>query len=117
MDRPSKTLMHAELLFLAKAVLATVLLNPPGGVHQLLLARVKRMTLRADFNFQDIARNRRTRLEAVPACAPDFDEMIPGVNVWFHYVFSEFPSDQYTNYFPLRQGDLSPWRLHPLLGH
>src|SRR3954466_2757273 len=58
-------------------------LHAPAGVHELLLARVERMALGADFDVQ--LRLRRSSLELVPARAVHRGENVVRMNVGLHF--------------------------------
>jgi hypothetical protein len=53
-------------------------------VDELLLAREKRVAVRADFDAQHVAFDSRARLESISAGAVDRDGVIVGVNPGFH---------------------------------
>src|ERR1700732_527946 len=64
-------------------VLAAELVDPPGGIADLLLAGIERMAVRAHLDLQ-IMTERRARLERVAARAGDGDLFVPGVDFRFH---------------------------------
>src|SRR2546423_3698228 len=70
----------------APVLLLEALYSAPG-VHELLLARVEGVALRADLDLQ--VRLRRLGLKRVPARAPDVRQHIvgvdPGLHRWFPY--------------------------------
>jgi hypothetical protein len=67
--------------FLAIALVESI--NASRGVDQLLLAREKRMTSRADFDVQ-VAFFGRTSLECLAASAANGDFYVFRMNSWFH---------------------------------
>src|SRR5438874_1419959 len=70
-------------LGLLAGVLLAELLDPAGGVDDLLLARVERVARRADFHVQRLA-ERRARREGVAAAAGDLDFLVFGMDLGFH---------------------------------
>ena len=68
---------------LAHAVLAAELVDATAGIEDLLLAGVKRMTRRAHFNREVIAKC-RTGTELVTATTGYFDVTVIGMNFGFH---------------------------------
>src|SRR5262249_23666362 len=68
---------------LLSRVLLAELLHPPGGVDDLLLAGVERMTRRADLDVQ-LLPERRARREGVSAAADDLYFLVFGVDLGFH---------------------------------
>src|SRR4030095_1289341 len=69
-----------------RAVALAELVDAAGRVHHLLLARVERVALRADFDVKRL-RDRRPRREYVAAAAGDLHFGVLGVDACFHYVF------------------------------
>jgi hypothetical protein len=65
------------------AVTLAEFLDAASGVHNLLLARIKRVAVRADFNMQRTAK-RRTRFERIAATASHFNLIVFRVNIGFH---------------------------------
>jgi hypothetical protein len=65
------------------AVLLAEFFDAAGGVNDLLLAGVKRMAQRADFDIQRLAVG-GTGLEGVPAAAGDRDFVVIGMDIGFH---------------------------------
>lgn len=65
-------------IFLGKA------LDAAGGINELLLAGEERMAIRADFDIQLVALDRRTSREIVAAGAVHRNGVIVGVNTGFH---------------------------------
>ena len=59
------------------------LLDPPGRVDELLLARVERMTGGADVDLQFVA-ERRSRLERISARTGDGDLFVFRMDILFH---------------------------------
>src|SRR5579864_3399497 len=59
-------------------------LDAPGRIQQLLLAREERMAIRADFDAQELALDRRARWERVPAGAMHRYRMVVRMNVRLH---------------------------------
>src|ERR1700682_6330737 len=59
------------------------LLDPSGGIDDLLLARIERVTRRAHLDVQRLV-DRRTRLERDAAAACHVDLAVLGMNVGFH---------------------------------
>src|ERR1700682_3301320 len=74
----------------AASVLLLEALHPASGVHELLLARVEGVALRADLDLQ--LRLCRLGLKRVPARAPDIRQhvvgMDPGLHRWFLILLS-----------------------------
>jgi hypothetical protein len=58
------------------------LINAPAGIHQLLLAGIKGVTLRADFNFD--VRLRAPRLNNLSASASDCRLLVFGMDPFLH---------------------------------
>jgi hypothetical protein len=54
------------------------------GVHEFLLAREERMTIRADFDAHHVALDGRASLERMTAGAVHCDGVIVGMNTGFH---------------------------------
>src|SRR5581483_5616161 len=71
------------LLARRRCVLLAELVHAPGGIDDLLLARVERMAVRADFDLQIVAQ-RRAGLEGVTAGADHRDLFVLGMNGVFH---------------------------------
>ena len=65
------------------SVLLAELVDATGGVEDLLLARVERMAVRADFDLQVVSQS-RARLERIPARAGDTDFFVIGMRIGFH---------------------------------
>ena len=59
-------------------------LDTAGGVNELLLASEERVAIRADFDIQLVALDRRTSREIVAAGAVHRNGMIVGVDTGFH---------------------------------
>src|SRR6185295_17413513 len=59
------------------------LVDPAGGIHHLLLARIEGMARRADFDMQRLAHGRRGD-ERVSAAARHQDFRVLGMNARFH---------------------------------
>ena len=59
-------------------------LDAAGGINELLLAGEERMAIRADFDIQLVALDRRTSREIVPAGAMHRNGVIVGVDTGFH---------------------------------
>jgi hypothetical protein len=74
---------HARLFH---AVFLAEFLNATGGVDNLLLAGVERMTLRADFDVQVFGHG-RVGLERVAAATGHGDFVVRWVNIGFHDFF------------------------------
>src|ERR1039457_718419 len=68
--------LHAEFL--------TELFDAPSGVHDLLLAGVERVALRADFHALILLAHGRARYELVATAACDVDFSVIRVNIGFH---------------------------------
>jgi hypothetical protein len=68
---------------LLHAVLLAELLDPSGGINNLLLAGIEGVALRAHFNVQ-ILGHRGVRLEGITAAAVHGDFVVVGVNFRFH---------------------------------
>src|SRR5713101_4099915 len=66
----------------AAPVLLLEALHPASGVHELLLARVEGVALRADLDLQ--VRLRRLGLKRVPARAPDIRQHVVGMDPCLH---------------------------------
>jgi hypothetical protein len=62
-------------------------LNATGGVHDLLLAGVKRMALRTYFN-REIAASSGAGFELVTAAASNADFFVSWMDFWFHFHYS-----------------------------
>src|SRR5438552_5387128 len=69
----------------AAPVLLLEALHPASGVHELLLARVEGMALRADLDLQVCLR--RPGLKRVPARAPDVRQYVVGMDPGLHRCF------------------------------
>src|SRR4030088_1701007 len=74
----------------AAPVLLLEALHPASGVHELLLARVEGVALRADLDLQ--LRLRRLGLKRIPARAPDICQHIVGMDPRLHRCFLFFLS-------------------------
>jgi hypothetical protein len=68
---------------LANAVLAAEFVDATARIDDLLLARIKRMTGRADLDHEVFA-ERRTRREFVAATAGNLDIRVVGMGIGFH---------------------------------
>jgi hypothetical protein len=79
-------------LFLAVAFVEAV--NAPGSVNQLLLAREKRVALRADFDVQ-VFLARRARGKTVAAGALHLDFVVFRMDSLFHVPLASFSIDGY----------------------
>ena len=66
-----------------QAVLAAEFVHATGGIDDLLLARVERMTGRADFDVQFLTEC-GTRIELVTAAADNLDLFVLRMNLGFH---------------------------------
>src|SRR5271169_5846749 len=66
-----------------RRVLLAKFVDAATGVHDFLLAGVKRMAVRADFYLQVVS-DGRASLELIPASASDGDVMVFGMNAGFH---------------------------------
>ena len=66
-------------------VALTEFLNAASGVHDFLLASVKRMAVRADLDMQCLV-DSRSSLEGVTTAASDLDFKVFGVDAGFHDV-------------------------------
>src|SRR5512138_2825878 len=64
-------------------VLLPELVDAAAGVDDLLLARIERMAVRADFDLQVVTEG-RARVEGVPAAAGHRDLFVLGVDSVFH---------------------------------
>src|SRR6185369_95065 len=64
-------------------VLLTEFVDAAAGVDDLLLARIERMAVRADFDLQVVTEG-RARVEGVPAAAGHRDLFVLGVDSVFH---------------------------------
>ena len=64
-------------------VLLTEFVDAAAGVDDLLLARIERMAVRADFDLQIVPKG-RARVEGVPAAAGHRDLFVLGVDCVFH---------------------------------
>ena len=73
-------------------------LDAAGGVNELLLASEEGMAIRADFDIQLVAFDRRTSREIVAAGAVHRNGMIVGVDTGFH----EAPFSRVRSARPLR---------------
>ena len=73
-------------------------LDAAGGVNELLLASEEGMAIRADFDIQLVAFDRRTSREIVAAGAVHRNGMIVGVDAGFH----EAPFSRVRSARPLR---------------
>src|SRR5262245_20959553 len=70
---------------LLQAVLLAEAVDAAAGVHDLLLARVEGVAVRADFDLKVLA-ERRARLEGVATAAGHRDLGVLGMNTFFHGV-------------------------------
>src|SRR5688572_306448 len=68
---------------LLQAVLLAEAVDAAAGVHDLLLARVERVAVRADFDLE-VGPERRARLEGVATAAGHRDVGVGRVNAFFH---------------------------------
>src|SRR5690349_11862756 len=75
-------------------VLLAELLDAAGGVHELLLAGVERVALRAHFNLELVASKRGAGVPLVAAAAGDGDGAVFGVNLRFHVASVPMGSDR-----------------------
>ena len=66
-----------------RGVLLAELVDAPGGIDDLLLARIERMAVRAHLDLQ-VVPERRARLERVAARAGDGDLFVLGMDGGFH---------------------------------
>lgn len=66
-----------------RRVLLAKFIDTPAGVHNFLLARVERMTVRANFHLQ-VLPDRRASLKLVTAGASDRDVFVFRMNAGFH---------------------------------
>src|SRR5579883_677351 len=82
-SRPPWTASGTALLPGRGRVLLAELVHAPGGVHDLLLARVERVTARADLHLQVVS-ERGARLERVAAGAGDRDLFVRRMDIGFH---------------------------------
>ena len=64
-------------------ILLAELIDATAGIHNFLLARIERMTVRADFNLQILA-NGRAGLELIAAGASDRDDFVFWMDAGFH---------------------------------
>ena len=71
-------------ILLIQAEFSVELINASAGVNQLLLARVKGVTLRADLNFDVLPR--ASRINNLTASALNCRLLIIGMNTVFHHV-------------------------------
>ena len=69
---------------LAETVLAAELVDPATGVDDFLLARVERMTGRADLDCEVLTERAASR-ELVAATTGNFDIAVIGMDVGFHF--------------------------------
>src|SRR5580658_615388 len=83
---PEKTARHRSGRLARSAdacVLLAELIHPARGVHDLLLAGIERMAVRADFNVEVVAHG-RAGLEGVAAAAGHRDLFVVRMNGFFH---------------------------------
>src|SRR5260221_13388188 len=80
--RPSRYAVLKLLRFVADVEALPETLNPAGRIKHALLARVERVTLRANINFED--RLRAADGERAAACARDRGLDVLGMNIWLH---------------------------------
>jgi hypothetical protein len=79
----SKSKWRAGRRTSADAVLAAELVDAATGVDDLLLARVKRMARRTNFD-TEVLTQRRAGCEFVATTTSDFDFPVVGMNLGFH---------------------------------
>jgi len=65
------------------SVLLAEFVHATRGIEDLLLARVERMAVRADFDLEIVSQS-RARLERIPAGAGNTDFFIFGMRIGFH---------------------------------
>src|SRR5690242_19786966 len=68
------------------AVALAELVDAAGGVHDLLLARVERVALRADLDMELLGRGGRARRELVATAAGDLHFRVLRMDLFFHGV-------------------------------
>jgi hypothetical protein len=83
MTQPTAGLAAAGLLPGGSRVLLAELVDATGGIDDLLLAGVERMTVRAHLDLQVVPQG-RAGLEGVPAGAADGDLFVLGMGGRFH---------------------------------